>query len=318
MNELIIKVEAEDAGLRTDVFLSERCDITRSAAQNLISSGSVTATVGEKPIKVTKSAPVSAGCVFTVIFPETEECDAAPENIPINIVYEDDDIIVVNKQRGMVVHPAPGHQNGTLVSALLYHCGSSLSGINGVLRPGIVHRIDRDTTGLIAAAKNDYAHLALAEQLADHSMHRIYYAIVTGNIKDDSGTVDAPIGRHPTDRKKMAVLRGNPNAKNAVTHYTVLERFPGFTYLKLKLETGRTHQIRVHMSHIGHPLAGDTIYGGGKTQFEKKHPAVFSAQMLHAGELEFIHPSSKMPLTLRCDPPDDFKEALRLLEILQQ
>ncbi len=315
MNELIIEAESISVGVRTDVFLSEKCELTRSAVQNLIASGNVTATASGKAVKVTKSAPVGEGWVFIVSLPEAEECTAEAEDIPLDIVYEDSDVIVVNKPRGMVVHPAPGHEHGTLVSALLHHCGDSLSGINGVLRPGIVHRIDRDTTGLIAAAKNNDAHLSLASQLADHSMHRVYYAIVTGNIADDTGTVDAPIARHKTERKKMAVRRDTPEAKRAVTHYEVIRRFSGFTYMKLILETGRTHQIRVHMAHIGHPLAGDETYGGGKTQFERRHPKVFSAQMLHAGELTFVHPRTGEPLTLKANVPADFAEAIRLFEI---
>ena len=314
MDEIIIDVTEADAGKRCDVLIAEKCGITRSAAQKLIASGAVTATNGGSILEVANKTAFKAGTAIIAAIPEPEECEAKPEDIPLDIVYEDDDVIVVNKPRGMVVHPAPGHAGGTLVSALLYHCGSSLSGINGVLRPGIVHRIDRDTTGLIAAAKNDLAHLSLASQLADHSMHRIYFAIVTGNLKDDAGTVETYIGRHPTDRKKMAVVSASSaGARIAVTHYEVIERLRGFCLVKLRLETGRTHQIRVHMAHLGHPLAGDLTYGGGNTPFERHHPAVFSSQLLHAGELTFVHPATGEPLTLKCDPPDDFNEALRLI-----
>lgn len=314
MDETVIEVTEADEGIRCDVLVAEKCGITRSAAQKLIASGAVTASYSGKKLDTANKTAFHAGSVLIVTIPEPDECEAKPENIPLDIVYEDSDVIVVNKPRGMVVHPAPGHLSGTLVSALLYHCGSSLSGINGVLRPGIVHRIDRDTTGLIAAAKNDAAHLSLAAQLADHSMHRIYYAVVTGNLKDDTGTVKTYIGRHPTDRKKMAVVPpSSPGARIAVTHYEVIERFAGFTFVKLHLETGRTHQIRVHMAHLGHPLAGDTTYGGGNTPFERHHPAVFSAQLLHAGELTFVHPSTNEPVTVKCGLPADFTEAVRLL-----
>lgn len=315
MDKTEIKVEAADSGTRTDVFVADKCGITRSAAQKLISTGSVSAVLNGRVLNISKNTPLAEGTLLSVTIPEPDICEAKPENIPLDIVYEDDDIIIVNKPRGMVVHPAPGHTDGTLVSALLYHCGGSLSGINGVLRPGIVHRIDRDTTGLIAAAKNDTAHLSLASQLADHSMHRIYYAVVTGNPKADCGTVETYIGRHPKDRKKMAVVPpSSPGARNAITHYKVIKRFRGFSLLKLQLETGRTHQIRVHMAHIGHPLAGDTVYGGGSTPFEKRHPTAFPAQLLHAGELTLIHPRTNKPMTFKCDIPSDFAEALRLLE----
>ena len=234
-----------------------------------------------------------------------------PENIPLDIIYEDEHIVVVNKPQGMVVHPAPGHTEGTLVSALLYHAGNSLSDINGVIRPGIVHRIDRDTSGLIVVAKNNAAHLSLAAQLADHSMYRIYSAILRGRI-DTAGTVNAPIGRHKTDRKRMTVLRDG--GRHAVTHYEPVRSLTGHTLCRLRLETGRTHQIRVHMSYIGHPVLGDPVYGGGQTPFEKKHPALFHGQCLHAGEISFMHPASGEQVTFRCNPPQDFTRILTLLE----
>ncbi|MDE6108530.1 MAG: RluA family pseudouridine synthase, partial [Oscillospiraceae bacterium] len=239
---------------------------------------------------------------YSVLLPDPEPTEALPQNIPLDIVYEDADVIVVTKPVGMVVHPAPGHPDGTLVNALLYHCGDSLSGINGVLRPGIVHRIDRDTSGLIIAAKNDAAHLSLAAQLEEHSLYREYHAVVTGGLREDTGTVEAPIGRHPIDRKKMAVdkQKGRP----AVTHYEVLERYPGYTYVKCLLETGRTHQIRVHMASLGHPLLGDTVYGS------KKPVPGLVGQCLHAKKLTFTHPATGEMLTVECDLPYWFRAVL--------
>ena len=228
--------------------------------------------------------------------------DIVPQNIPLDVVYEDEDVIVVNKPKGLVVHPAPGHPDGTLVNALLYHCGDSLSGINGELRPGIVHRIDRDTSGLIIAAKNDFAHVKLAEQLQDHTLARTYRCIVTGNLREDTGTVNAPIGRCPADRKKMAVVAGG---RNAVTHWTVLERYPGVNYVECRLETGRTHQIRVHMAYIGHPILGDTVYGN------KKPVPGLQGQCLHAVGLQFIHPRTGELVKLACPLPEEFEKQLK-------
>lgn len=315
MSEQIFTVSSEYVGQRTDIFLSDMTNETRSSIQKLLSNGNIVAVKNGAKINIEKKTPVTMDMSFIVDIPEPEECVAKPENIPLDVIYEDNDLIVINKPKDMVVHPAAGHENGTLVSALLYHCGDSLSGINGVLRPGIIHRIDKDTTGLIVAAKNDHAHLSLASQLAVHSMHRTYYAIVTGNIKDDKGTINAPIGRHPVDRKKMAVILNNDKkSRYAITHYEVIERYTGFTLLKIQLETGRTHQIRVHMASIGHPLAGDILYGGGKTLFEKKHPKVFSTQLLHAKEITFVHPTTNEQMTLVSDLPEYFEEAIRLLK----
>lgn len=301
---------AETTGERLDSFVASKTELTRSRAQKLIEDGDVTVNgkVGAKNLKL------KAGDLVEVSIPENEEYDAAPENIPLDVRYEDEHIIIVNKPVGMVVHPAPGHSSGTLVNALMYHCGDSLSGIGGVNRPGIVHRIDRDTSGLICAAKNDAAHLSLAEQLKDHSMHREYRMIIVGGFKEDSGTVDAPIGRHPVDRKKMAVIKGgDKRAREAVTHWTVLERFSGFTYAKAVLETGRTHQIRVHMSYIGHPLMGDTIYGGGHTTFEKHNAPLIDGQMLHATALILTHPVTGEKMRIEADLPENFTAVLEKL-----
>lgn len=307
-NTVLRTAARPEEGLRADVFVAEICEITRSAAAVLIDGGSVT--VNGKNIK--KNYKIAEGDTVEVTLPEPEPCEALPEDIPIDVVFEDDDIIVVNKPQGMVVHPAPGHQNGTLVSALLYHCKGSLSDINGVIRPGIVHRIDRDTSGLIAVAKNNKAHLSLAAQLEDHSMSRVYYAIVLGRISE-SGTVTAPIARHPTDRKKMSVAK--VGGRHAVTHYEPVEEFRGFTLLKIHLETGRTHQIRVHMAHIGHPVIFDPVYGR-PSQFEKLHPRIMNGQCLHAGELTLTHPSTGEALTVSAPLPDNFNEILRLLRLL--
>ena len=242
---------------------------------------------------------------MSVTLPDPDPVDVAPQDIPLDVVYEDSDVIVVNKPKGLVVHPAPGHPDGTLVNALLHHCGDSLSGIGGELRPGIVHRIDRDTSGLLIAAKNDFAHQKLSAQLQDHTLARIYRCIVIGNLREDSGTVDAPIGRHPADRKKMAVVAGG---RSAVTHWSVLARYRGFTHVECRLETGRTHQIRVHLASIGHPLLGDTVYGS-----RKPWPGL-AGQCLHARRLKFIHPSTGRPVELECPLPDWFQAVLRKLE----
>ena len=300
MTPLILTPEA--GGERLDAFLARSVEgLTRSAAQRLLEEGAVTS--GGRPLK--KSEKTAPGQVVEVVLPEPEPVDVLPQNIPLDVVYEDSDVIVVNKPVGMVVHPAPGHPDGTLVNALLYHCGNTLSGINGELRPGIVHRIDRDTSGLIIAAKNDKAHLALAEQLQDHSLARVYEAVAVGNFREDSGTVDAPIGRHPVDRKKMAVV--DRGGRSAVTHWEVVERFPGYTHIRCRLETGRTHQIRVHMACIGHPLLGDTVYGA------KKPVPGLAGQCLHAAELRFLHPRTGEPVTVEAPLPDWFRAVLERL-----
>ena len=294
---------ADQAGERLDAFLARSLpDLTRSAAQRLLEEGAVT--LGGKPAKKnTKTAP---GDVVEVTLPDPQPVEVVPQDIPLDIVYEDADVIVVNKPVGLVVHPAPGHPDGTLVNALLYHCGTSLSGINGELRPGIVHRIDRDTSGLIIAAKNDRAHLALSAQLQDHTLARVYEAVVVGNLREDSGTVNAPIGRHPVDRKKMAIEPRN--GRPAVTHWRVLARYPGYTHVECRLETGRTHQIRVHMASIGHPLLGDTVYGS-----KKPWPGL-AGQCLHARKLRFVHPSTGQPVEVECPLPDWFEKVLKQLD----
>ena len=293
----------EDAGTRIDCFLASHLDgVTRSAAQKLLEGGAVQ--VNGKA--VAKNYKLTGRETLSVTLPEAEEADLIPQDIPLDVVYEDADVIVVNKPSGLVVHPAPGHSDGTLVNALLYHCGNSLSGVGGEKRPGIVHRIDRDTSGLIIAAKNDAAHLFLSAQLADHTLARTYEAICTGNFRDDAGTVDAPIGRHPVDRKKMAVDR--KNGREAVTHWSVLARYPGYTHVECRLETGRTHQIRVHLASIGHPLLGDTVYGS-----KKPWPGL-AGQCLHARRLRFVHPSTGEPLELECPLPDWFRDVLEKLE----
>ncbi len=284
---------------RIDQLLAREVpDLSRSALQKLLEEGAVT--LGGEPVK--KNRKTAPGEVYALTLPEPEPLDVVAQNIPLNVVYEDEDVIVVDKPVGLVVHPAPGHPDGTLVNALLYHCGNSLSGINGVLRPGIVHRIDRDTSGLVIVAKNDTAHLSLAAQLEDHSLYREYHAVAVGGLKEDRGTIDAPIGRHPVDRKRMAVdiTRG----KRAVTHYEVLERYPGYTYLKCRLETGRTHQIRVHLSSVGHPLLGDMVYGG------KRPVAGLAGQCLHAKRLTFTHPRTGEKVTVECPLPDWFEGVL--------
>ena len=292
----------QQSGERLDALLARSVEgLTRSAAQRLLEDGAVTC--HGKALK--KNDRPAAGDVVEVLLPDPEPVDVLPQDIPLDVVYEDGDVIVVNKPVGMVVHPAPGHPDGTLVNALLHHCGDTLSGINGALRPGIVHRIDRDTSGLIIAAKNDRAHLALAAQLQDHSLARVYEAVAVGSFREDSGTVDAPIGRHPADRKKMAVVAGG---RSAVTHWSVLERFPGYTYVECRLETGRTHQIRVHMAHIGHPILGDTVYGA------KKPVPGLQGQCLHAVGLRFLHPRTGELVELWCDLPEAFQTQLRKLE----
>ena len=303
--------EAFDVGKRADAFIAERTGLTRSFVTKLIENGEVLLFGKTFP----KNYKLREGDVFTVYLRKAEDDVAEPENIPIDVVYEDEDIIVVNKPKGMVVHPAAGNRSGTLVNALLYHCKGSLSGIGGVARPGIVHRIDKDTEGLLVVAKNDYAHLSLAEQIKEHKVERIYYAIACGNFKEDSGTVDAPIGRHPVDRKKMAVIRDfTKKSRNAVTHWSVLERFGRYTLLRCQLETGRTHQIRVHMSSIGHPLLGDEVYGGAGTQFESRHRKYISGQCLCATELILTHPRTKEQMHFNAEYPENFSKVIEKLE----
>ena len=297
MEPLILQAAGEDTGKRLDAWLAEQTELTRSAAQKLLEEGRVTA--GGKPLA--KNTRLTGAETVSVLLPEPETVDIVPQDIPLDVVYEDGDVIVVNKPKGLVVHPAPGHPDGTLVNALLYHCGDSLSGINGELRPGIVHRIDRDTSGLIIAAKNDAAHVKLAAQLQDHTLARTYRCIVVGNLREDAGTVDAPIGRCPTDRKKMAVIAGG---RRAVTHWTALERYPGATYVECRLETGRTHQIRVHMAYLGHPILGDTVYGN------KKPVPGLQGQCLHAVGLQFIHPRTGELVKLACPLPEEFERQL--------
>ena len=305
MEATILTATPDQAGVRLDAFLASALpELTRSAAQRLIADGHVTVD-GKAPAK---SMKLAGGEQVAVTLPEPEEAQALPEDIPLDVVYEDGDVIVVNKPVGMVVHPAPGHSGGTLVNALLHHCGHSLSGIGGELRPGIVHRIDRDTSGLIIAAKNDFAHQALSLQLQDHSLSRIYEAVVIGNLREDRGTVDAPIGRCPSDRKKMAVVR--QGGKNAVTHWEVLERFQGYTHVRCRLETGRTHQIRVHMAYIGHPLYGDTVYGA-------RPAADMPGQCLHAVALTFRHPRTGETVTVTCPLPEEFRRFLEKLRRLE-
>ena len=288
---------------RADALLAAAVDgLTRSAAQRWMEEGRVT--LCGVPVK--KNARLDAGAVLAVTPPQPEEVDVVPQNIPLDVLYEDNDVIVVNKPVGMVVHPAPGHPDGTLVNALLYHCKDSLSGINGQLRPGIVHRIDRDTSGLIIAAKNDRAHLALAEQLQDHSLFRLYHAVAVGGFREESGTVDAPIARHRTDRKKMAVCRPG-EGRDAVTHWQVVDSRNGYSHVRCRLETGRTHQIRVHMASIGHPLLGDTVYGA-----KKPWPGL-AGQCLHAAQLTFTHPSTGERMTVEAPLPGWFTAVLTRL-----
>ena len=299
-----------DKGKRLDILVAEIANLSRNAASKYIESGAVTVS----GISSQKKYIVTSGDEIEINLPEPQAIEALPENIPLNIVYEDRDILVINKPSGMVVHPAPSNYTGTLVNALMYHCKDSLSGIGGMLRPGIVHRIDKNTSGLLVVAKNDEAHRFLSEELEHHGIEREYHALVRGGFKSDTGTVDRPIGRHPVDRKKMAVLPDtSPNAKKAVTHYEVIESFGSISYLKLLLETGRTHQIRVHMSHIGHHLLGDDVYTTNKTSFEKQHAPLFDGQALHAKRLALTHPRTKERLTFECELPDNFKQLLKIL-----
>ena len=302
MDEERIQITDEESGERIDALLSRKFPaLSRSLIQKCMEAGTVT--VNGKPVK--KNARANAGDEIVFAFPETETLPVEPQNIPLDVVYEDEDIIIVNKTRGMVVHPAPGHPDGTLVNALLYRCGDSLSGIGGVQRPGIVHRIDKDTSGLLAVAKNDFAHQGLSAQLSDHSLCREYVAVVNGNFREESGVVDRPIGRHPVDRKRMAVTE--KNSKRAVTHWEVLENYRGYSMVLCRLETGRTHQIRVHMASIGHPLLGDGLYGA------KCPDKGLEGQCLHARRLCLIHPRTGEALQFEAPLPDYFNEILARL-----
>ena len=299
MEPILLRASEESKNQRLDAFLASSLDgLTRSQATRLIESGEV-AVNGRA---VSKSYKLAGGEDIAVTLPEPEPVEAVPQDIPLDVVYEDADVIVVNKPSGMVVHPAPGHPDGTLVNALLYHCAGTLSGIGGALRPGIVHRIDRDTSGLIIVAKNDAAHQYLSAQLADHTLARTYECIVVGKLREDRGTVDAPIARHPADRKRMAVVAGG---REAVTHWEVIARYPGYTHVRCRLETGRTHQIRVHMAYIGHPILGDTVYGA------KKEVPGLTGQCLHAVGLRFLHPRTHEVVELSCPLPDEFTRMLQ-------
>ena len=299
MEPILLRASEESKNQRLDAFLASSLDgLTRSQAARLIESGEVA--VNGKTAG--KSYKLAGGEDIAVTLPEPEPVEAVPQDIPLDVVYEDADVIVVNKPSGMVVHPAPGHPDGTLVNALLYHCAGTLSGVGGALRPGIVHRIDRDTSGLIIAAKNDAAHQYLSAQLADHTLARTYECIVVGKLREDRGTVDAPIARHPTDRKRMAVVAGG---REAVTHWEVIARYPGYTHVRCRLETGRTHQIRVHMAYIGHPILGDTVYGA------KKEVPGLTGQCLHAVGLRFLHPRTHEVVELSCPLPDEFTRMLQ-------
>lgn len=303
--------EEKDVGQRLDSLISDLLDISRSSAARLIEGENVTVNGKTAP----KKQPIKLGDQIDYTEPEPEMSEIKAENIPLDIIYEDTDILVINKPSGMVVHPAPSNYTGTLVNALMYHCKDSLSGIGGVIRPGIVHRIDKDTSGLLVVAKNDEAHTALSEELSHHGVVREYHALCRGGFKEKEGIVNCPIGRHPIDRKKMAAFpQGSPNAKEAITHYEVLREFDAISYLKLYLETGRTHQIRVHMAHLGHALLGDEVYTTNKIRFEKEHAPLFDGQILHAKRLTLTHPRTKERLTFECELPKNFE---RLLEILR-
>lgn len=287
-----------ESGVRLDVAVSTAAEVTRSYGAKLIENGNVTVN-GEF---ASKNCKLKIGDIVTITLPDPEPLAVAPQDIPLDIVYEDEDLLIVNKPKGMVVHPAAGNRDGTLVNALLHHCGDSLSGINGVMRPGILHRIDKDTSGLLMVAKNDNAHQFLSEQIKEHSFTREYEAVVYGTFKEEKGTVNAPIGRHPVKRKQMAVT--DKNSKPATTHFTVLGSGGGFTHLRLRLETGRTHQIRVHMSYIGHPVAGDSVYG------PKKVITALNGQCLHAKKIGFVHPTTKQYMEFESELPGYFKEFL--------
>ena len=296
------ELTADESGERIDKFLSRNCEnLSRSYIQKLLKDGNIMV----NKLAVKANYKIASGDVIQIRIPESEPLDILPEDIPLDILYEDSDILIVNKPKGMVVHPSPGHYTHTLVNAVLCHCGGNLSGINGVIRPGIVHRIDMNTTGSLLICKNDRAHQILAEQLKEHSITRRYHAIVHGNIKEDSGTVDAPIGRHPADRKKMSTK--SQHGRHAVTHYRVLERFGSYTYIECELETGRTHQIRVHMSSIGHPILGDDVYGPARCPFK------LEGQTLHAKTLGIVHPSTKEYMEFDAPLPQYFQNLLTML-----
>ena len=298
-----MKLRAETSGQRLDIFLAAAVpELTRSAAQRLLEQGNVT--LDGAPLK--KNARTEAGAEYELSLPELRETELVAQDIPLDVVYEDADVLVVNKPKGLVVHPAAGHEDGTLVNALLHHCGESLSGINGEKRPGIVHRIDMDTSGLLIVAKNDFAHRSLSDQLKDHTLRRTYECIVRGGFREDSGTVNAPIGRDPRDRKRMAVTERN--SRPAVTHWTVLARYGQYTHLQCRLETGRTHQIRVHMAYINHPIAGDPLYGVRKPELG------LTSQCLHARALTFRHPRTGEEITVTCPLPEEFERALKKLK----
>lgn len=299
MNEQLF-VGADEAGQRLDVYLSRVLEITRSAAQNLIEGGKVQA--GDHVLK--KRYLVATGDQITVEIPELRPCELIPQDIPLEIVYEDRDLLVINKPQGMVVHPAAGNWDGTLVNALLYHCAGELSGINGELRPGIVHRLDKDTSGLMLAAKNDAAHQGLAQQIAVHAVQRVYHAVIVGHLHEHEGVINVPIGRHKTDRKKMCVTS---DGRKAITHYRVITEYPGFSYVECRLETGRTHQIRVHMAHLGHPIAGDPVYG-------VKDKSGLMTQCLHSKSISFTHPITKQKLSFESSLPDLFAAFLDRLQ----
>lgn len=302
-----LTVGAEDAGKRMDKYLAEQFpECTRSYLQKLLKDGNVR--ISGKPVKA--SAKTVVGACIELVIPEPVEAEILPEAIALDILYEDSDVILINKPKGMVVHPAAGHTTGTLVNALMYHCQGNLSGINGILRPGIVHRIDKDTTGVLVVCKNDKAHNELARQLKEHSITRRYRAIVCGNIKEEEGTVDAPLGRHPRERKKMAIVK--TGGKRAVTHYRVLERFGSYTYIECQLETGRTHQIRVHMASLGHPLLGDEVYGRTKSPFHTE------GQTLHAMTLGFVHPTTGEYMEFTAPLPEYFDRILKKLSCVEE
>lgn len=301
------KLDCAENGIRVDKFIADSdLGVSRSSAAGLIEKELVTVNGSF----VSKNFKLSVGDIVEVNVPEPVAYEAKAENILLDIVYEDKYLLVVNKPKGMVVHPAAGNYDGTLVNALLYHCGDSLSGINGVMRPGIVHRIDKDTSGLLIVAKNDFAHSSLAEQIKEHSFTREYEAVVFGNLKDDCGTVDAPIGRNPNERKKMCITQ--KNSKNAVTHYTVIRRYKGYTHIKCKLETGRTHQIRVHMAYLGHPVAGDKVYG------VKNEKVSFDGQCLHAKKIGFIHPKTNEYMEFDSQLPEYFEKFLNKLRNISE
>lgn len=307
MEKLNFKISDNVSGIRIDKYIADNVDnLTRSSVVSLIENDNISVNGKSVP----KNYKIKTGDNIEVIIPDPVEYEAKAENIPLDIIYEDNDLIVVNKPKGMVVHPAAGNYEGTLVNALLYHCKDNLSGINGVLRPGIVHRIDKNTSGLLIVAKNDNSHKFLAEQIKQHSFTREYQAIAVGSFKDEKGTVNAPIGRHHTDRKRMTVTERN--SKNAVTHYEVIARYKGYTHIKCILETGRTHQIRVHMAYIGHPISGDDVYG------LKKEKVNFEGQCLHAGKIGFIHPSTKKYMEFTSKLPEYFRNYLTKLKNISE